>query len=120
MATSQDMVPTGQPYGARKANVAAMQAAGVPLSSEGGAPPAAAASPAPSPAPAGGVRPAPPQPAGAPPPDLGSFDVFANRQPNPNFVSAPPRQVAFQQVRDSQNRVMQEIFSRMDGYKEQG
>ena len=35
MATSQDLVPTNQPYGQRQETVAARQQAGVPLSSQG-------------------------------------------------------------------------------------
>ncbi len=45
------------------------------------------------------------------------FDVFSDREPNP--IAAPQgRDIIFQQVRDSGNLVLQDIFSRMSGYKE--
>lgn len=58
MATSQDLVPTGQEYGKRQETVAAMQQAGIPLAS-----------------PQGGGAPAPTQPsvtAGGPPLEPGA------------------------------------------------
>ena len=46
-----------------------------------------------------------------------SFDVFAGREPN--SIAAPAgREVIFQQVRDSDNAVLKDIFTRMSGYKE--
>lgn len=110
MGTSQDLVPTDQPYGSRQQTVSAMQAADVPLSSEGGG---------------GGPVPPGPElrraiPPSAPPAtsDLQQFDVLAGREPTPDFQATSPRQVAFEQVRQSPNRVMQAIAERMQGYKE--
>ncbi len=111
MASSQDLVPKGQPYGERQQNVAQMRAAGVPTSSEGAAP-----------SPAGGGR-VSPGPAAVPPPataapDLSSFDVFTNRQPSENYTQPAPREVSYAQVRNSHNQIMQSIASRMSGYLE--
>ena len=112
MASSEDLVPTGLPYGSRGDTVAQMKAANVPLGSASGgvAPPgpAPAVSPAAAPAPAAPVSRA----------GLAGFDVLANREPTPKFQATPPRQVMFEKVRQSQNAVMQEIFARMPGYKE--
>jgi hypothetical protein len=112
MASHEDLVPTGLPYGSRKDTVAQMKAADVPLGSAGsGAVPSgstAAVSPAAAPAPAAPVSRA----------GLAGYDVLANREPTPQFQATPPRQVMFEQVRQSQNAVMQSIYSRMAGYKE--
>ena len=112
MATSQDLVPVGQEQGARQRNVAAMKAAGVPLSSEGGGDQG-------SPSPTIGAGPPPRVPA-APVNrgDLSQFDVFQAREPTEGFTATPQRQVMFEQVRQSPNQVMQSIFNRMRGYKE--
>ena len=111
MPTSQDLVPTGQPQGARQDTVAAMQAADIPLSSEGGPPaPVVPGSPAgPSP-----VAQAGPVPRGG----LQGFDALANREPTAGFVATPQKEVLFERVRNSPNQVMQSIFSRIPGYKE--
>ena len=110
--SSEDLVPKGLPYGSRQDTVAQMKAANVPLSSAsgGGAPPgpASAVSPAAAPAPAAPVSRA----------GLAGFDVLANREPTPQFQATPPRQVMYEQVRQSANPVLQSIFERMDGYKE--
>ncbi len=108
MPSSQDLVPTNQPYGERQRTVAGMQAANVPLSSEGGGSDVLAPSATPSPR---GVA----APATA---ELQSFDVLAGREPTPDFQPIAPRQVAFERIRQSPNRVMQAIAERMDGYKE--
>ena len=112
MASNEDLVPKGLPQGSRQETEAAMQAAGLPLGSQGAAP-----EPIPAPPPAG--------PAGAPPvgatvparQQMQGFDVFADRAPNP---VAPPssRDVIFEQVRQSGNAVLQDIFARMPGFKE--
>ena len=116
--TTQDLVPQGLPQGSRQDVVARMRQAGLPTDSEtgGGA--------APTPGPTAGLPSAVPSSPAAgpdtrpPPVDTSNFDVLAGREPDPNFVSAPPKQVMFEQVRQSPNRVMQSIFSRMSGYKE--
>lgn len=118
MASNEDMVPTGLPYGARQETTAAMKAAGVPLSSASGGSgpptaPSAAVPPAAAPAP---TAPAPSQPISRE--GLAQYDVFANREPTPEFQAAPPRQVMFEKVRQSPNAVMQAIYQRMAGYKE--
>ena len=114
MASHEDLVPTGLPYGSRGDTVAQMKTAGVPLSSASGGGvlpgPTTAASPAAVSAPA---APVPVSRAG-----LESFDALANREPTPGFSATPPRQVMFEQVRQSGNAVMQSIFERMAGYKE--
>jgi len=108
MASSQDLVPTDQPYGERQRTVAGMQAANVPLSSEGGGGNVLAPSAPATPTPTRATAPA----------ELQSFDVLAGREPTPDFQPIQPRQVAFAQIRQSPNRVMQAIAERMDGYKE--
>ena len=116
MASNEDMVPTGLPYGARKETAAAMKVAGVPLSSASGGsapgPPttAQAASPPAASAPA---APAPVSRQG-----LAEYDVFANREPTPQYQAAPQRQVMMEKVRQSPNAVMRGIYERMAGYKE--
>ena len=112
MATSQDLVPTGLPYGSRQRTVAAMDAADIPLSSSeggGGTTPLV-----PTGAPPGPVAPAAPVSRA----NLQNFDALSNRQPTPNFQAVPQRQVMFEQVRQSDNRVMQAIAERMVGYRE--
>lgn len=111
--SSEDLVPTGLPYGSRGDTVAQMKAAGVPLgSASGGAAalpgPPAAVPPTAAPGPAAPVSRA----------ELAGFDALANREPTPQFQATPPRQVMFERVRQSQNAVMQSIFERMAGYKE--
>lgn len=114
MPTSQDLVPTGREYGARQQTVQQMRAAGLPLSSEGGGP---------KPPGAGGAELAP-RPAAPPAPgpqtaqQIAQFDVLAERQPEEVLSTAPPRQVAFERVRQSDNGVLQSIFERMQGYRE--
>jgi hypothetical protein len=44
--------------------------------------------------------------------------VLADRQPDPNFQPVSQRQVAFEQIRQSPNLVMQAIAERMQGYQE--
>ena len=111
MASSEDLIPKGLPQGSRQENVAAFRAAGLPVGSE-----QAASEPVAGP---------PGTPAGAPPigptvparQAMQSFDVFAGREPN--SIAAPAgREVIFQQVRDSDNAVLKDIFTRMSGYKE--
>lgn len=111
MASSQDLVPTGLPYGERQKVVAQMQAADVPTSSEGGGGPVPALASAPPPS----AAPAPIPRRG---PDLSGYDALANATPTPNYQPVPRRQVMYEQVRQSNNQVMQQIFERMDGYKE--
>lgn len=116
MASHEDMVPTGLPYGAREKTAAAMKVAGVPLSSaSGGSAPAPTTAPAAAPP---AVTPAPAAPAPISRQALAEYDVFANREPTPEYQSAPPRQVMYEKVRQSQNVVMQGIYERMAGYKE--
>jgi len=92
--------------------VAAFKAAGLPVGSQQAAPDPAAA-PLPSPADAPPVGPTTPARQ-----QLQGFDVFADRTPNPS--PAPPgRDVIFEQVRQSGNLVLQDIFSRMSGYLEE-
>ena len=103
MAT-EDLVPRGLPQGGRQQVEAGLRAAELPTDSE-----TAGVAPAPVAPPAVGQVPARQQ--------LQSFDVFADRTPNP--VAAPPaREVIFEQVRRSDNAVLQDIFGRMSGYKE--
>jgi len=109
MVSSQDLVPTGQPYGSRKDTVAAMQAANVPTSSEGAGGPVAAPATASTPA---------PSTFSMPPPSLDNFDVLAARQPTPDFTPPAARQVLKERVRQSDNQVLQSIFQRMTGYKD--
>ncbi len=113
MASSEDLVPKGLPQGSRQEIEAAMSAAGLPLGSAGAAPPPVPAAPPPA------------GPVGAPPvgatvqarQQMQNFDVFSDRGPSP--VAAPSgRDVIFEQVRQSGNAVLQDIFSRMSGYKE--
>lgn len=110
MASSEDLVPKGLPQGSRQENVAAMQAAGVPLGSEAAGNELALAPPAPPAAPPiGGSVPARQQ--------MQGFDVFSDREPS----TLPPvdsQQVVFSQVRNSSNAVLQDIFGRVEGYKE--
>jgi hypothetical protein len=114
VGTSQDLVPTNLPYGSRQKTVAAMQSADVPLSSEGGG-----GQPTPLGAPTAGSSPSPVAPATpVSRAGLSNFDALANRQPTPNFQPVPQRQVMFEQVRQSNNKVLQSIFERMAGYKE--
>ena len=111
MVSSQDLVPTNLPYGSRQQTVSQMQAADIPVSSEsgGGTTPLV-----PTGAPPGPVAPAAPVSRA----NLQNFDALSNRQPTPNFQAVPQRQVMFEQVRQSDNRVMQAIAERMVGYRE--
>ena len=112
MASSQDLVPTNLPYGSRQQTVAQMQAADIPVSSAGGGRGSSSAvSTGASPSP---VAPAAPVSRA----DLSNFDALANRAPTPNFQPVPQRQVMFERVRNSDNRVMQAIAERMVGYRE--
>ena len=112
MASSEDLIPKGLPQGSRQENVAAFRAAGLPVGSEQAAPDQPVAGP-------------PPAPAGAPPvgptiparQSMQGFDVYNDRTPNP--IAAPAgRDVIFEQVRQSGNAVLQDIFSRMPGFVE--
>ena len=112
MASSEDLIPKGLPQGSRQENVAAFKAAGLPVGSQQAAPDLADA-PLPPPADAPPVGPTTPARQ-----QLQGFDVFADREPNP--TPAPPgRDVIFEQVRQSGNLVLQDIFSRMSGYLEE-
>ena len=112
MASSEDLVPKGLPQGSRQENVAAFKAAGLPVGSQQAAPEPIAGPP---PAPAGAPPIGPTVPARQ---QLQGFDVFSDREPNP--TAAPPsRDVIFEQVRQSGNAVLQDIFSRMSGYLEE-
>ena len=113
MASSEDLVPTGLPYGSRGDTVAQMKAANVPLDSASGGPGSPGPTTVAAPPSAAPVPAAPVSRAG-----LAGYDVLANREPTPQFQATPPRQVMFERVRQSQNAVMQEIFARMPGYKE--
>ncbi len=108
MGTSQDLVPTNRPYGERQNIVAQMQAANVPTSSEGGGATSPPRSPQASP-PVQAPRPSSPP--------VEQFDVLAGRQPDPSFQAIPQRQVMFQQIRDSDNQVMQAIAQRIAEYR---
>ncbi len=108
MAT-EDLVPVGLPQGGRQQVKAGLQAADLPLDSET--------------APVAGLGPPTSAPAGVPnaaPParqQLQNFDVFADRTPNPQ--AAPPRRdVIFEQGRQSGNAVLQDIYSRVPGFKD--
>jgi hypothetical protein len=115
MASNEDMVPTGLPYGAREKTAAAMKVAGVPLSSaSGGGSPAPTTAQAASPP---AAAPAPAAPAPVSRQALAEYDVFANREPTTNYQPAPERQVMREKIRQSPNAVMQAIYRRMDGYK---
>ncbi len=104
MAT-EDLVPQGLPQGGRQQVKAGLQAADLPLDSE------TAPVPGPGPVPS---APAPAVPARS---QLQNFDVFADRTPNP--VPAPPRRdIIFEQVRQSGNAVLQDIYSRVPGFKD--
>ena len=106
MAT-EDLVPTGLPQGGRQQVKAGLQAADLPLDSEtapGLGPPTSA--------------PAAPTAAVPARQQLQNFDVFADRTPNPQAAPAG-RDVIFEQVRGSNNAVLQDIFTRMSGYLEE-
>ena len=104
MAT-EDLVPRGLPQGGRQQVEAGLAAADLPTDSE---------TLGQGPGPAPGVPPVGQVPART---QLNSFDVFNNRAPNP--VAPPPsRDVIFEQVRNSPNVVLQDIFSRMKGFKD--
>lgn len=110
MASSEDLIPKGLPQGSRQENVAAFRAAGLPVGSQQATPePVAAVPPAPGAPPVGPTIPARQQ--------MQAFDVFADREPNP--TPAPQgRDIIFEQVRQSGNLILQDIFSRMSGYKD--
>ena len=111
MASSEDLIPKGLPQGSRQENVAAFKAAGLPVGSQQAAPDSAVA-PLPSPADAPPVGPTTPARQ-----QLQGFDVFADREP-----TTPPapsrRDILFEQVRRSDNVVLQDIYSRVPGFKE--
>ena len=112
MASSEDLIPRGLPQGSRQENVAAFRAADLPVGSEQAAPEPVAGPPG---APAGAPPIGPTVPARQ---SMQGFDVFAGREPNP--IAAPAgRDVIFEQVRNSGNAVLQDIFSRMSGYLEE-
>ena len=112
MASSEDLVFKGLPQGSRQENVAAFRAADLPVGSEQAAPETVAGPPG---APAAAPPIGPTVPARQ---SMAGFDVFAGREPNP--VAAPAgRDVIFEQVRNSGNAVLQDIFSRMSGYLEE-
>ena len=113
MASSEDLIPKGLSQGSRQENVAAFRAAGLPVGSSQAAPdPALADASLPSPADAPPVGPTTPARQ-----QLQGFDVFSDRTPNP--IQAPQgRDIIFEQVRQSGNLILQDIFSRMSGYKE--
>ncbi len=111
MASTEDLIPKGLPQGSRQENVAAFKAAGLPVGSQQAAPEPVAGPPG--------------TPAGAPPigptvparQSMQGFDVFNDRTPNP--IAAPARRdVIFEQVRRSDNVVLQDIYSRVPGFKD--
>ena len=119
MATSQDLVPTGQPFGDRQRNVAAMELANVPLSSQGG--------PVAPPVGGGGPQPAPvlPGPGAVPPaaaPDLSGFDVFSGREATPRGPGVPVPAQQGSRFRagaaTTQNQVMIDTLKHVDRYLE--
>jgi hypothetical protein len=116
--TSQDLVPTGQPHGDRQRNVAAMELANVPTSSEGAAAP---------PVGGGGSFPPGPLPGGGPglptaaPPDLAGFDVFAGRDPTATAPGVVPQQQASRfraGAATTTNQVMRDTLRYVDRYME--
>ena len=115
MATSQDLVPTGQPFGDRQQNVAAMELANVPTSSEGAAAP---------PVGGGGPPPVLPGPGAVPPaaaPDLSGFDVFSGREATPRAPGEPvPQQGSIfrAQLATTQNQVMRDTFKHVSRFLE--
>lgn len=106
MAT-EDLVPQDLPQGGRQQVESGLRLANLPTDSESAI--AGPTTPAPQGAPTPGVPAARQQ--------LAGFDVFAGREPNP----VPPpsgKEVVDAQVRASANEVLQEVFSRMAGYRE--
>ncbi len=112
--TSEDLVPTGLPYGSRQQTVANMQAANIPLSSvtAGGseALPGPATGP-PTPPPAGPVNRQ----------GLEQFDVFANREPTDGFApigGGDPTAVLQAQIAASPNSALRYYFGRAQEFEE--
>jgi len=119
MATSDDLFPTVQEQGARQQNVAAMQAAQVPLSSQGQGAPSPTVPASPSAAPQGGAG------GGALPPpgstDLSTYDVFQGREPPPAAPGSTPSAPGsmFQaQLATTQNQVMRDLFQHTSRFLE--
>ena len=113
MASSEDLIPKGLPQGSRQENVAAFRAAGLPVGSEQAAPVQGLGPPTGAPSAAPPIGPTAPARQA-----MQSFDVFAGREPNP--IAAPAgRDVIFEQVRNSGNAVLKDIFSRMSGFVEE-
>lgn len=112
-STSQDLVPTGLPYGSRQNTVAQMQAAGVPLSSVTGG--QGATQPGPTRDPASG----PPGPINRG--QLSQFDVFANREPTDGFVAmggGDPTAVLQTLIASSPNSALRYYFGRFQEFSE--
>ncbi len=112
--TSEDLVPKGLPQGSRQQIRKQMQEADVPLSSEGGG--GAALSPGAAAAPAAAAPAAPVSRT-----DLAGFDVFANREPNPDFQANPgldPVAMFEARLADSQNTALQYYFGRIQDFLE--
>ena len=117
MGTSQDLVPTGQPYGERKATVAAMKSANVPLSSGSGGGQAVPPTGSPQPVGASPTAPAPPVSGQS----LEGFDVFAGREPDPQFQSNPnldPVALFQNEVANSPNSAVRYYFGRYQDFLE--
>ncbi len=116
MGTSQDLVPTGLPYGSRGATVAQMQAADIPLSSENAQSDGIRGIPAPgSPAGPTPVAPAGPVSRGG----LDQFDALTNRAPTADFVSASggdPTAVLQARIASSPNSALRYYFGRFQEF----
>jgi len=114
MATSQDLVPTNQPYGSRQQTVAAMEAADVPLSSEVGGGESLSGSVAASPAAVAPANPVSRQ-------DLANFDVFQNREPTEGFQDNPnldPAALFRARLDQSPNTALRYYFGRYQDFLE--
>ena len=112
MASTEDLIPKGLPQGSRQENVAAFKAAGLPVGSEQAAPVQGLGPPTGAPAAAPPIGPTVPARQ-----SMQGFDVFNDRAPNP--IAAPARRdVIFEQVRRSDNVVLQDIYSRVPGFKD--
>ncbi len=115
MTSSQDLVPTDLPYGSRQETVARMQAANVPLASEGGGGTVA---------PVGSAAASPPAVSPATPVSretLSSFDALPNREPTEGFQSNPaldPAAMFQAKLAESPNTALQYYFGRYQDFLE--
>ena len=111
MATSEDLVPNGLPYGERQNTKAAMQQAGTPTASS-------PAAPALGQLPGGGGVPiqSPPSSLATAPPQVAGFDSLAGRtQPDPFGVQAQTAdQLAM--LKESPNGIMRAVAALMPQY----